>query len=127
MRLFVEPRWGSLFFVHSNPVCAVRHWALEWNCVAVLSSLASFNPGYVDLSSYLPSLFIPLVDPISIQPSSFSHYPFLTQHLSSFVPLCPSAFVPFSLLIAANGALPPLGGMGDGVLYTVHVLCRKAG
>ena len=44
---------GFVVFVHFNPVCAVRHWALEWNCVAVLSSLASFNPGYVDLSSYL--------------------------------------------------------------------------
>ena len=38
VRFDVEPRWGSLFVTHSYPVCAVRHWALEWNCFAVLSS-----------------------------------------------------------------------------------------
>ncbi len=37
----MEPRWGSLFFAHYNPVCAVRHWALEWNCFAVHSSVVS--------------------------------------------------------------------------------------
>ena len=53
VRFIVEPRWGTKFVVLFNPVCAVRHWALEWNCVAVHSSVASFNPSYVDLSSYL--------------------------------------------------------------------------
>ena len=43
---------GFVVFVHFNPVCAVRHWALEWNCFAVHSSVASFNPGYGNLSSY---------------------------------------------------------------------------
>ena len=38
VRFIVEPRWGTKFVVHLNPVCAVRHWALEWNCVAVLCS-----------------------------------------------------------------------------------------
>ena len=32
---------GFVVFVHFNPVCALRHWALEWNCFAVLSSVAS--------------------------------------------------------------------------------------
>ena len=27
-------------------------WALEWNCFAVHSIVGSFNPGYVNLSSY---------------------------------------------------------------------------
>ena len=31
---------GFLIFFHSNPVCASRHWALEWNCFAVHSSHA---------------------------------------------------------------------------------------
>ncbi len=46
----VEPRWGSLFFTHSNPVCASRHWALEWNCVAVHS-----RPDDVNESLYCPN------------------------------------------------------------------------
>ena len=33
---------GFVFFAHFNPVCAVRHWALEWNCFAVHFSVASF-------------------------------------------------------------------------------------
>ena len=48
----------------------MRHWALEWNCVTVHSSAASFNPSYVDLSSYkktlkrpeLPAFFIYVVE-----------------------------------------------------------------
>ena len=31
---------GFVVFVHFNPACATRHWALEWNCFAVLSSVA---------------------------------------------------------------------------------------
>ena len=50
------PRQGE-----KSSVCAVRHWALEWNCVAVLSSVASFNPSYVDLSSYNKSRIKPLL------------------------------------------------------------------
>ena len=31
---------GFVIFVHFNPVCAERHWALEWNCFAVHCSVA---------------------------------------------------------------------------------------
>jgi hypothetical protein len=38
----VKPRWGSRVFTGRYPACAARHWALEFNRVAVLLLVSAF-------------------------------------------------------------------------------------
>ena len=36
---YVEPRWGSIIWSISNPACATRRWALEFNAFGVNARL----------------------------------------------------------------------------------------